>query len=541
MKKLTYIFLFLTIVGFSQKGEKDNVFTNAGDAARMATAKQKLYAEDYVQAMNIFREVEKNNPGDASVKYYIGLCYFNLKLYDFAKASLLKATEINKGVKPETHLLLGEIYQMEENYDLALTELNTFTSSSVTLEKELVNDAELHASQCSTAKTLLANPVDVTITNLGSGINSKYDDKNPCITADGSQLVFTTRRPETTSSEVDYEGDGKHYENIYIAGIDSSTGNFAHAAGVSGSINTKAHDACTSISADGKQIFIYYNDNRDKLKRGGNIFVSKVTNGKWKVPVSLGKPINTSYWEGGACVSPDGKKYFFSSERPGGYGKSDIWMVERVRKSEWGEPVNLGAEINSGHDEGGMFLAPDGKTLFFCSNGSNSMGNYDIFKTSFENGKWSSPVNLGYPINTAAKEGQLTLSADAKFAYLSSDRKGGLGENDIYKIDLKEFAILEKDSRKKNSNGLSILRGTLRDGVEGYVIPDAEVAVNDAKGSTISSTTTNENGEYFLTLHGANYVLVIRKKGYQEINEPIEVGVSTKETIIVEKGYLLKR
>lgn len=539
MKNLTCVMLLLTLNVFSQKGEKDNVFTNANDSRRMASAKQKLYAEEYMQAVNIYREVEKNNPNDATVKYYIGLCYFNMHLNDMAKASLLKAVEINKDLKPQTHLLLGKIYQLEENYDTSLKEFEIFKALPVT-EKELYGDADLGISQCLTAKSLTTNPVGVIVSNLGPGINSKQDDKNPCITADGKQLVFTTRRPETTSSEVDYEGDGKHFENIYIAGIDSISGNFSHAYAVSGSINTKAHDACTSISPDGKQIFIYYNDSRDKAKRGGNIFVSKVTSGKWKAPVSLGKPINTSYWEGGVCVSPDGKKYFFSSERPGGYGKSDIWVVERLKKSEWGEPVNLGPEINSPYDEGGMFLAPDGKTLFFCSNGAKSMGNYDVLKSTFEDGKWSTPVNLGYPINTAAKEGQLTLSADAKFAYISSDRKGGLGENDIYKIDLKAYAILEKDGRK-SGNGLSILRGTIRDGVEGYVIPEAEITLNDEKGYTISSTNTGESGEYFFTLRGGKFVLIIRKKGYKEINENIEIGASTNETIIVEKGYLMQR
>jgi hypothetical protein len=216
-------------------------------------------------------------------------------------------------------------------------------------------------------------------------------------------------------------------------------------------------------------------------------------------------------------------------------------MVERLNKKEWGKPVNLGPSVNTVHDEAGMFLAPDGKTLFFCSNGPKSMGSYDVFKTVFTNGKWSEPVNLGYPINSAAKEGQLTISADAKFAYISSERKGGLGENDIYKIDLKDYAILEADGKKKVNNGLSILKGTVRDGYEGYGLPDVEVVLTDDAGAQVASTNTNENGEYFFTLKGGGYNLSIKKKGFKDISEKINLSTSDKETVTLEKGYLLKK
>jgi hypothetical protein len=542
MKKLTCLLLFVSFFGFSQKDKKGNVFLNTADAAKMIIAKQKLYGGNINGALTSFREIEKNSPKDASVLYYIALCNFNLKQYDSAKESLLKALEGSSGsVKPETHLLMGKIYHLEENYDKAIDEFNRFKSAASS-DVESNEDADVYLTQCNVAKTLLGNPVQVEITNMGSEINSRFDDKNPCVTADGTKLVFTTRRPEGADAPLDVEGDGKYFENVYMATLDSTSKLFTKALPVSGSINTKAHDACTSISPDGKQIFIYKNDMNDKASYGGNVFVSKLNNtGKWKAPVPLGKPIASEYWEGGVCVSPDGKKYFFTSERKGGFGGSDIWMVEKKNKTEWGKPSNLGADVNTSFDEAGIFLAPDGKTLFFCSNGPKSMGSYDILKTVFENGKWSSPVNVGYPINSTAKEGQLTLSADAKFAYISSERKGGLGENDIYKIDLKEYYILEKDGIRKTSNGLSILKGTIREGFEGYGMQDVDVTLSDENNVQIAATTTNENGEYFFTLHGGNFSLHIKKKGFTEITEKIELPLSTKETITLEKGYLLKK
>jgi hypothetical protein len=197
--------------------------------------------------------------------------------------------------------------------------------------------------------------------------------------------------------------------------------------------------------------------------------------------------------------------------------------------------------VNTPYDEAGMFLAPDGKTLFFCSNGPGSMGSYDVFRTVYENGKWSKPENLGYPINTASKEGQLTLSADARYAYVSSTRPGGLGESDIYKIDLSDFAILEKDFKKAGgNNGLSVLRGTIREGGEGYGVPDVDVSVTNEQGQAYK-TTTSETGEYFYTLPAGKYTLSITKKGYQPITEEVRLEKSDKGNILVEKGFLLKK
>jgi tetratricopeptide (TPR) repeat protein len=540
MNKLCTILVFVSFFAVAQNDKKNNILTNTADATKMVIAKQKLYSGDLVGALNSFRELEKNSPNDPAILYYVGYCHFYLKQYDKSKESLLKAEKINADVKPETFLLLGRLYHFDENYDKAIEEF-TKVKDLKSAASEAREDAGLFLNQCQTAKKMIANPVDVSIENMGDRINTKYDDKNPCITADATKMVFTTRRPEGTDAPVDSEGDGKYFENIYMSSFDPATQTFAKAEQVSGSVNTKAHDACTSVSPDGKQIFIYKNDVNDKRSRGGDIFVSKISAGKWKKPEPIGGAIASSYWEGGACISPDGKTYFFTSEREGGFGKSDIWMVEKINKKEWGKPVNLGNKINTKYDEGGMFLAPDGKTLFFCSNGAESMGGYDLFRTTLEDGKWTTPQNLGYPINSAVKEGQFTIGADARFAYISSERKGGMGESDIYKIDLKDYAVLEKDFKKKSGNTLGIIKGTIREGGEGYGVSDVSIAVSDENNAAIISTNTNEVGEYFLTLRPGKYILIIRKEGYQEIKENIEIGKSDREPVVLEKGYLIKK
>jgi tetratricopeptide (TPR) repeat protein len=540
MKNYVYT-LILSILVFSITPLKSELNYDAGDLAKLTLAKQKLYGSDYTGALNLYKEVLVKNPNDAPVLYYVGLCHYFLNQYDKASEHFLKAKEVNVNVNPETYYYIGKIYHFDGKFDQALAEFNTYKSKASPKEmKDL--DADLYIEQCNNAKALMAAPVNVKIENMGPEINSKYADKTPCITADGMKLVFTTRRPTTTDAPLDVEGDGGYFEEIYISNYDTLTKKWKQAEAVPGSINTKAHDAVTSISPDGKQIFIYKNDLNDAKSRGGDIFVSKIVTGKWRTPETMGKPINSSFWEGGACISPDGKTLFFSSERTGGLGHSDIWMIKRISKQEWGKPENIGPEVNSEYDEVGMFLAPDGKTLFFSSNGKGSMGSYDIFKTVHENGKWSKPVNIGYPINSERSDGPFVLSANAATGYFASTRPGGLGESDIYKVELNDYAVLEKDGKKVESNGLSIMKGTVRDGFEGYGLPDVELDFTDANGQKVASTNTNENGEYFITMKGGvKYTVTVKKKGFKDLSESFDLKLGARDAYVMDKEFLLKK
>lgn len=533
------VVLFCSLFLLPFQANSSNFF-DAGDQVKLVLAKQKLYGGQYIGALNLYKEVLAKNPNDASVLHYVGLCHFFLKEYDKSFEHFNKAKEVNVNVNKETFFYLGRLAQVEGMFDKAIEEYKTYKSKASAKEQKMF-EVDVYIEQCNNAKQFMLRPVNVTIENMGNEINSIYDDKTPCITADGLTLVFTSRRPETTNSPVDIEGDGKYFEDIYISAFDTVLKKWKPAENVPGAVNTLAHDACTSISPDGKQLFLYKNDTKDAESRGGDVFITKVVNGKWRTPESMGKPVNSSWWEGGACISADGKTVFFTSERDGGAGNSDIWMVKRISKREWGKPENL-KEINTPFDEVGVFLAPDGKTLFFCSNGPASMGSYDIFKTTFENNKWTPPVNLGYPINSERSDGPFVVSATAATGYFASDRKGGTGETDIYKVDLTNYAVLEKDFKKVENNGLSILKGVIRDGYEGYGMPDVEITFTTASGEKAGSTVTNENGDYFITLKGGvTYTLLIKKKGFKDLTEYVDLKLGTKETYILEKEYLLKK
>lgn len=539
IKKIMYLSVLLMFSITTVSAQK-SIIEKSEDQVKMFNAQQRFYAGDFQGALNVYNDLLKSLPNDANILFHIAECYFSMNQFVQALDNAKKAESIDPKANEDISLLLGKLYFMDGNVDSALIEFTAYKTAVGEGKKANESDINVFLSQVNQAKVLMAKPVNVKIENVGEVINSEYDDKNPSITADGKTLIFTSRRPGK-SSALDIEGDKKYYEDIYISRWDSVKKTWADAELVPGAINTEGHDACTSISPDGKAIFVYRNDTEGE-SRGGDIYFSKLSSsGKWGSPVTIGKPINTTFFEGGACISPDGSMLYFVSERPeGGYGHADIYASKRKSRTEWDIPVNLGPDVNTTEDEGGIFLAPDGKTLFLSSNGYNSMGGYDIFKTVNENGKWSKPVNLGYPINTLDNDMSLTLSVDAQAGYFTSDRKGGKGDLDIYKVDLSNYPVLEKDMKAKVIDSMAILKGTIFNANDGSAM-EAEVVFYDQNGTKIGGTTSNAgSGDYFITLlAGKTYQVKIELEGYKPVDEKVEVKAAKDGPTVLVKHYLL--
>ncbi len=509
------------------------------DQVKLFNAQQRFFAGDFQGSLNVYNDLLKTLPNDANILFHVAECYFGMNQFIQSLDNAKKAKTIDPKANEGISLLLGKLYFMEGNVNEALTEFANFKTTTTDPKKIKESDVDVFIAQVNHAKELMAAPIDVKIENGGDVLNSEYDDKIPSITADGRTLIITSRRPGK-SSALDIEGDKKYFEDIYMSKWDSINKVWTNVELLPGSINTEGHDACTSISPDGKAIFIYKNE-MEKESRGGDIYFSKLSSsGKWGIPTPIGKPINTTYFEGGACIAPDGSMLYFVSERPGGFGHADIYSSKRLSRTEWDVPVNLGADVNSPEDEGGIFLAPDGKTLFLCSNGVNSMGGYDIFKTVNENGRWSKPVNLGYPLNSLDNDMSLTLSVDAQVGYFSSDRKGGKGDLDIYKVDLTNYPILEKDMKHKVVDSLAILKGTIFNASNGTAM-EAEIVIYDLNGAKISSTLSNgASGDYFTTVvSGKTYQIKINLEGYKPIDEKLEVKAAKTGATTLVKHYLL--
>lgn len=532
------ILIFGLLLTFSNNAfSQDDKTGMVGYKMKMADARHQYLNGNIRGGLLVYRELLKEFTNDAVINFRMGECYFDLKEWELSVEYYQNAKNIDDKVVPELYYKLGEAYHRNNQLDKAKEALTTFqTSASKKILKSY--DVSKLLSQVDYATKMTASPVKVDIINLGKNINSRGGDYAPSISADGKTMIFTSRRSDTKGGGVDKAGDYKYFEDIYIAEWDSVNNEWGKALPIEGKLNTEGHDASLSISPDGKQIYIYRNDGSLYI---GDIFVSKKrSSGTWGNPQALDKPINSSYFESSASLSADGNRLYFVSEREqkkyNPQGKGDIYVVEKISKSTWGEPVNLGSVINTPEDEISVFIHPDGKTLFFSSKGHLSMGGYDIFMTKMqEDGTWSKPENLGYPINTVDDDVHFVLGTDGKIAHYSTVKKDGLGERDIYKIDMSNYDLL-----KGVQTNLSIIQGVVEAQLDGAKI-SAEIAFTDASGKVVGKTLTDEEGNYFITLPGnAKYDISVTADGYKPSKKSVELKLGNGKTHIENYVFQLE-
>lgn len=548
MNKILFIIFVLTYAIYINNGfavnnidkdkDKDNLKIN------MAKAWLKYNDEDYRGALRIYRDLYESYSDNSLLNYRMGECFLALKEMGDALKHFEIAIKTDSLIDKNVYFNIGKAYHYETKLDQAMDSYYKFKTllTPKQLEKHDVN--ELWA-QCLTAKELMANPVNVNVSNLGKEINSEFTDACPSVSADGKKLIFTSRRPETTGGMIEYNTE-EYYDDIYMSTWNDATKTWSPAKQLPSPINTNGHDANTSISPDGNTIFIY--KNITGITKSGDIYFSnKISDTEWSEPKPIDeKLINSSYFESSACISGDGNSLFFVSERLDGFGNGDIYMSKK-EGSTWGKPVNLGSTINTIDDEIGVFIHPDGKTLFFSSNGHNTMGGYDIFMSTFKDNVWSAPVNVGYPINSTKDEFHFVLSTDGKTAYLSSSRNDGYGKIDIYKVDMTNYYKTNKTIDKETVEKLtgpviSIVKGTIVDAETSTPI-QIELIINDADENTeVTRISTNEKGEYFVTLPAEKkYEILVNSKKYKPVDVKFKLPKGSGETYTLTKHIILNK
>ncbi|MBU0488477.1 MAG: OmpA family protein [Bacteroidetes bacterium] len=508
----------------------------------------------YTTALDYFLKANAFNSNNALLNYKLGVCYINGNKKLMAKDFLEKAYALDPDVNPEIHYLLGGVYQLEMSYDKAIVEYKTYIKSlpqnKYATEKP---KAEKRIKECNTGKELVANPARVIIDNLGGVVNSEFSEYSPVISADESVMMFTSRRPNTTGGNKD-EGDFNWYEDIYISY--NEKGKWSPPVNPGKPLNTEIHDAVNGLSNDGQLLFTYKGDN------GGDLFFSKLEGENWSKPERLNKNINTEYHEPGATLSPDGRTLYFVSNKEGGRGGHDIYYSVKNEKGKWGDafPVN---ELNSEYDEDCIFMHPDGKTMYFSSKGHKTMGGYDIFKSVLENGKWSEPENMGYPINTTDNDVFFVISASGKHGYYSSAKDGGLGSQDIYLI---KFLGAEKpvvNNTEDNliasiaepvsetviaatvdiqTTALTILKGVVTDEQTKLpVLASIELTDNEKNEVIATFESNSKTGKYLVSLPaGKNYGIAVKGDGYLFHSENFEIPKASGYQEIVKDVELKK-
>jgi outer membrane protein OmpA-like peptidoglycan-associated protein len=474
---------------------------------------------DFSEALVIFKNLLEQDPTNSFLKFAIGDCYLNSMNEKYKALTYLKQAVDsvvpsmngfiyqnykNRLAPFDVYNLLGIAYRINYEFDKGLAAFEKYENlMGLYMNEQERKDLKREIAYCKTGKNLVKYPVEIEVTSLGKVVNGKFPDYAPVLSADEKTLIFTSRRGNDWDKKD--PNDFKFYEQVYIS-EKNAKGEWSVPVPISQRINRLGiHQATVGLSVDGQQLLLY----SCFEEPNGNIYYSKLEGGEWMEPVPF-DAINSKASEVDACFNSDGSVIYFSSDRKGGYGGFDIYKITKLANGKWSIPQNLGPEINTDRDERSPFIHPDGVTMFFASDGHESMGGFDILQsTQDERKNWLKPENIGYPINTTDDDLFYVTSVDGKRAYYASAKLDGEGDKDLYMLEIKKV-VEEKP--------LTVMSGTFSIGdANNTVPPDAQIIVTDNEtGDLVAVFRPNQKtGKYlFILPPGKNYNVSYEASGY---------------------------
>lgn len=412
----------------------------------------------------------------------------------------IESIQLNPDFSPSVYFNLSQLEFNNGIYEDALIHVKKFLSYTIISDKSK-KSAETLLKSCEFAIKAIKNPVPFNPINLGPNINTKYDEYWPSLSADEQTLIFTRQLPKNPDKPYVF---WNLQEDFYFSTFEN--GQWTTAQPVGPPINTPGNEGAQSISADGK-FMVFTGCGREDGYGSCDLYFSKKQGDEWSVPRNMGPPINTSAWETEPSLSADGKTLYFTSNRPNGKGGMDIWKSTLNDNGTWSEPVNLGDSINTPFDEKSPFIHPDNKTLYFSSNGWPGLGRFDLFVShKKDDNNWSTPKNLGYPINTNFDEEGLIVNAKGNKAYYSSTREGQ-GGRDLFSFEI--YNEIRPDP-------VSYMKGKVFDAETNFPLK-AHFELIDLKSDTLVMDAWSDaiDGSFLICIpSGKDYALNVNKKGY---------------------------
>ncbi len=460
------------------------------------------------------------------------------------ESNLLKAIKEDEQFL-EAHMLLGNIYDEQKLTEKAINSYNNVVDIDpefyegiyfnlgtneisigryaeakqhfekfLTYEKQnpkYVKRAEFFLTSCNFAIQAMKNPVPFTPENIGDSVNSVNNDYSPTLTVDEQKLILTVLRP----SDANTIHSSDKEEDFYMC-LKTADSVWGKARKIGAPLNSHGNEGAQSIAPDGNTLYFTICNRADGMG-SCDLYVSERKGTGWSTPVNMGIRVNSGAWDSQPSISPDGKTLYFASAREGGKGLMDIWKTSKNENGVWTAPVNLGDSINTVYSEMSPFIHSDGKTLYFTSTGHPGMGGMDIFYSKLkDDGQWSTPKNLGYPINTFSDEGYLIVNARGNKAYFSSDKYGGVGGMDIYTFELYEEA---------RPTAVTYMKGTVYDAKSQKRL-GAKFELIDLTTSEVAAQSFSDpqTGEFMVSLPtDRNYALNVSKENYLFYSENFEV------------------
>lgn len=402
---------------------------------------------------------------------------------------------------------LGKLELYDRNYDEASRCFETYLELDKR-ESETELDAKRGLKIARFRKEALAHPVPFNPQNLGAAVNSRDDEYLPSLTADGQTLVFTRRFPRKATTTA----NTKEEEDLYVSTLNN--GQWSRAERMPEPVNSTDNEGAQCISQDGRIMF-YTACNRNDGGGRCDLYMCVNKSGRWSKPRNLGSAVNSGAWEGQPTFSIDGRTLYFVSNRKGGHGGMDIWKTT-FDGGQWTAPENLGPEINTEFDEMSPFIHFDDHTLYFSSNRPEGMGGMDLFVAKRDdNGRWTQPTNLGYPINTEGDDNNLIVSADGRTAIFASQRDGGQGKMDLYSFEL------PVESRPTVA---ICFKGRVSNAKDGQPVASDIRIIDLANGTTVANTSSDgKNGLYIVSLPaGKDYAFHVTANGFLFHSQNVE-------------------
>lgn len=526
MTRLFSSFLLITIL-------LTTAFANAQDVYDLSTTNRKAIKAfnkslDYIKVKNYEaaeKEAKKAINHDASFTeayMLLGDIYADRKRIDEAAENYLKAIELSQNKKPSLYFIVANFLMKTGRYEEAARNYHKYIElqGQRKLNPEIIASIEKNIRICEFAAEAMRNPRPFVPINMGESINTEHNEYSPVISADDNTLFFTRLIKDIRNTK-------RVHEDFYVSTKKNDFWGLAENLG--GPVNTYNNEGQPSLSPDGRILIFTACEDYDGYGEGRqgygscDIFFARKTGDKWSAPRNIGQPINTEYWESQPSYASDNRTLYYVSNRKDGLGGSDIWKSTLDSEGYWGKPENLGPVINTKGNEFSVFIHPDNQTLYFSSDGHPGFGGLDIFMSRKDAlGNWTTPVNLGYPINGPNDEQSFFVNATGNKAFFSSDKEGGFGGFDIYFFDLYE------EARPKQ---VTYLKGIVYDSKSSAKL-EARFELIDLKtGKLIAESFSDKvNGEFLVCIPSNNdYALNVSKGGYLFYSENFSLtGQSTE-------------
>jgi tetratricopeptide (TPR) repeat protein len=500
MKRILLFFLpfLFTATAFSQQVTYS---TNNQEAIKnFALANQSIDEHQYDEASQFLQKAINADSKFIEAHAQLGDVRHLQRNNKEAIEEFKKVIALNPDFSRAVYIKVADMEISEAMYPEALKHLQKYlTYTGITEQNKFY--AQKLIKDCIFSMEALQHPITFKPINMGPNINTGADEYSPVATADDKTIIYTRQIAlnedfyQSTKVGTDWQ------KSVYL----------------SDKINTPTYnEGSESISQDGKFLF-FTGCNRPDGRGRCDIYVAQKKGDDWGKPFDLAPPVNTGGWESQPSISADGRTLYFVSNRKGGYGGYDIWKSTLTQQG-WGEPENLGPNINTSFNEQSPFIHPDDSTLYFCSNGWPGMGGQDLFVSRLDKtGHWQIPKNLGYPINTNGDESGLSLTANGNYAFFSSNKLEGYGGFDIYTFEL------PVDLRP---HVVTYVKGFVNDARTKQPLESAVVIVDLENSKPVyQNFSTAERGDFLATIAaGKNYGLNISKPGYLFYSENFYIG-----------------